>query len=453
MTPATPSSGGPEETRAAARRFADLARDLVATERNVFWLDAGEGATSGVSYLGAGARVLLSRDGRTTVDGRPVAGDAIAALRPALADAPTGPGGHPFRGGWVGWFSYEYGADLVGVPRAQTDLPDALLVQPDRLWAFDHGSGTVEQVLTTAREPVPPVARATSAPSSSARPQPPTVTWRHDRAAYLSAIEACQAAIARGDAYQVCLTNEARVSDPGDAFEAYERLRASSPAPHGAFLRIGDVAVASSSPERFLRVDGRRVVTRPIKGTRPRGADSASDAALARELRSDEKERAENLMIVDLMRNDLGRVARLGSVEVEELFSVESFSSVHQLVSTVAAVLDDDRDALDALAASFPAGSMTGAPKHRAMTILAGLESGPRGAYAGTFGWIGADGGLDLAMVIRSIVFAGGEARIGTGGGITALSKPESEVAETLLKARPLLAALGLPAELAAHRS
>jgi anthranilate synthase component 1 len=430
-------------TSVAARAFAAQARTLIETEANVFWLDAGPRATTGVSYLGSASRVLVLSDGRVTLDGEVVGSDVLSVLRESLSSVPTGPGRHPFRGGWVGWFSYEYGAGLVGVPRAPSDLPDAVFLECDRLWAFDHADGVVETVLTSGRSAVAP-------PPSAPPGGVPRVTWRHDRRSYLESIAASQAAISRGDAYQICLTNEARVSHPGDALETYLRLREENPAPFGGFVRAGGVTIASCSPEQFLHVDAAgTITTRPIKGTRRRDADPSIDADLAAELAADEKERAENLMIVDLMRNDLGRVAQLGSVDVTALFSVESFSSVHQLVSTVTAELDPAMDALDLVGAAFPAGSMTGAPKHRAMSILRELEDGPRGVYSGAFGWIGADGALDLAMVIRTIVFAHGEARIGTGGGITALSRPEEEVAETLLKAAPLLEALGLPVELA----
>jgi anthranilate synthase component 1 len=431
-------------TTVAARAFAAQARALIETETNVFWLDAGPRATAGVSYLGSASRVLVVSDGRVTLDGEIVGSDVLAVLRESLPSVPTGPGSHPFRGGWVGWFSYEYGAGLVGVPRASGDLPDAMFLECDRLWAFDHADGTLETILSSERPAVAPPHPSTPAGGV------PRVTWRHDPRSYLDAIAASQAAIARGDAYQICLTNEARISNPGDALETYLRLREDNPAPYGGFLRAGDVTIASCSPEQFLHVDAEgAITTRPIKGTRRRDPDPSIDADLAAELAADEKERAENLMIVDLMRNDLGRVARLGSVDVAALFSVESFSSVHQLVSTVTAELDPALDALDLVRAAFPAGSMTGAPKHRAMSILQELEDGPRGVYSGAFGWIGTDGALDLAMVIRTIVFAHGEARIGTGGGITALSRPDEEVAETLLKAAPLLEALGLPVELA----
>jgi anthranilate synthase component 1 len=216
-------------------------------------------------------------------------------------------------------------------------------------------------------------------------------------------------------------------------------LRRSSPAHHGAYLRIGETTLLSASPETFLRVVDGVVQTRPIKGTRPRHTDAERDAALAAELAANDKEQAENLMIVDLMRNDLARICQLGTVTVTSLLQVESYAHVHQLVSTVEGRLQPSLDVLDAVAACLPAGSMTGAPKRRSIELLAQLEAGPRGIYSGAFGYLGVDGSADLAMVIRSIVVTGSLATIGAGGGVTALSDPEAEVAEMHLKAAALL--------------
>jgi anthranilate synthase component 1 len=274
---------------------------------------------------------------------------------------------------------------------------------------------------------------------------PAVARWRHSPERYEELVHECQEAIRRGDAYQLCLTNEITAPVHPDPLQSYLALRSSSPSHHGGYLRSGGVALLSASPERFLAVDSGGVLeTKPIKGTRPRGHTPQSDRALAEELLGSDKERAENLMIVDLMRNDLSRVAALGSVEVTKLLDVESYSAVHQLVSTVRARLRDGLDSLDALSALFPAGSMTGAPKISAMRILHRLEQGPRGVYAGAFGYVGLDGSLDLAMVIRSIVLTPAGASIGTGGGITALSSPAEEVEETRLKAAPLRAVLGV---------
>ena len=208
---------------------------------------------------------------------------------------------------------------------------------------------------------------------------------------------------------------------------------------------MGAVSVVSSSPEQFLRVSASGVVSsKPIKGTRPRSSDAVLDAQLADELRNNEKERAENLMIVDLMRNDLGKVSEPSDVVVSKLFDIESYASVHQLVSTITAVLKPGLGVFDAVEAAFPAGSMTGAPKQSAMEILAGLEGNPRGIYSGCFGYISYTGSADLAMTIRTIVFKDGVATIGIGGGITIDSDPEAELLETKLKAKALLKALGV---------
>jgi len=273
--------------------------------------------------------------------------------------------------------------------------------------------------------------------------EPGDVSLRHSDVEYLKLIETCKEHIAKGDAYQLCLTNQITVQTANDPFAVYLKLRSSNPAPYSSFIRIGQVTLVSSSPEQFLRVTGDVVSTKPIKGTRPRGTDPESDKALALELVNNEKERAENLMIVDLMRNDLGKVSEPVNVVVSKLFDVESYATVHQLVSTVSAILKPGLGVFDAIAACFPAGSMTGAPKLRAIEILQGLEASPRGIYSGCFGYISFTGSADLAMTIRTIVFEEGLATIGIGGGITIDSVATEELAETKLKARALLQALG----------
>jgi len=273
--------------------------------------------------------------------------------------------------------------------------------------------------------------------------EPGAISLRQSDAEYLKLIESCKEHIAKGDAYQLCLTNQITVETANDPLAVYMKLRSSNPAPYSSFIRIGQVTLVSSSPEQFLKVTGDVVSTKPIKGTRPRGTDPESDKALALELVNNEKERAENLMIVDLMRNDLGKVSEPSDVVVSKLFDVESYATVHQLVSTVSAVLKPGLGVFDAVAACFPAGSMTGAPKLRAIEILQGLEVTPRGIYSGCFGYISFTGSADLAMTIRTIVFEEGLATIGIGGGITIDSVASEELAETKLKARALLQALG----------
>lgn len=268
--------------------------------------------------------------------------------------------------------------------------------------------------------------------------------WRDGTERYTQMITGALDAIREGEVYQICLTTEVQVETDMADWELHERLIDLSPTHHQALLRLGDYSLVSASPETFLTISAEGLVrTRPIKGTRPRGETPEDDAALARELVESDKERAENLMIVDLMRNDLQRVCETGSVNVSGLFEVETYSSVHQLVSTVEGQLRGDCEGVDALMACFPAGSMTGAPKHRAVTLLAQYESASRGIYSGIWGWWRLDGSMEWAMTIRSAVFHGGVVTIGVGGGITASSVAEQEIAEAGHKARRLLEALG----------
>jgi anthranilate/para-aminobenzoate synthase component I len=341
-------------------------------------------------------------------------------------------------GGVVGWLGYELGAQTQGTHIHSSRYPDARLIFIDRMLAFDHEHRTVTLfALSDATGVEEWFDRTTAALSrfgepSSGEPSTPTpiasessaITWRHNPAQYLELVRQCQAFIARGDAYQLCLTNEIRVDVHPDPLDAYFVLRALNPSHHGGFLRFGEVALLSSSPEQFLEISPNAVITtKPIKGTRPRGVTSESDAALRSELLDSEKERAENLMIVDLMRNDLGRVAATGSVAVTSLFEVESYSSVHQLVSTVQASLGPGVSGVDVVASCFPAGSMTGAPKISAMTILDQLEQGSRGLYSGVFGYFGRRSNR-LAMIIGALFDKAGAAI--KGGELRAFQRKNS---------------------------
>jgi len=228
-----------------------------------------------------------------------------------------------------------------------------------------------------------------------------------------------------------------------DPLETFLRLRVSNPAPYSAFVTIDGFSLVSSSPEQFIQVKSTgQISSKPIKGTRPRGESELEDSEIAAELQQDLKERAENLMIVDLMRNDIGKVSEVGTVSVPRLFSIETYATVHQLVSTVTGQLAKGESAWSAVLAAFPGGSMTGAPKIRAMEIIAELEEGERGVYSGCVGYLTAEGSAEFAMVIRSLVFSGGVAKIGVGGGITIDSNPAAELEETKLKANVLLRAL-----------
>jgi anthranilate synthase component 1 len=428
---------------------ADAFQALYADRTDVAWLDSA--TPGGRSYIAASSRTISSDDV-----------DVLGYLRSDLAASRMDAAGSGFTLGWIGWIGYETRFATMRVPRTRdAPTPDAAFLWVDRALEFDHEAREVwlialgtdwdsellawrEQVLRSlgdVRIPSP-----LGFPTSGARP---TVTWRDTDADYLAMIRACKAEIAAGEAYQLCLTTLASVDLAPDAspdpVATYLALRASSPSHHGVLLRIGDVSLLSSSPEQFLSVTpGGTVESRPIKGTRPRGATPELDAALAAELLASDKERAENLMIVDLMRNDISRVSRIGSVEVPSLLAVESYAQVHQLVSTVRGELEDGLVGMDAVVACFPAGSMTGAPKSSATRILDELEGHPRGIYAGAFGYFGLDGRIDLAMVIRSIVLTRHGATVGAGGGITALSDPDEELAEVKLKAAALLRVLGV---------
>jgi para-aminobenzoate synthetase len=254
------------------------------------------------------------------------------------------------------------------------------------------------------------------------------------REQYLADIERSQAALAAGESYEVCLTDQISTDASPDPFHLYKTLRRANPAPFAAYLKLGEAAIVSSSPERFLSVDlERRVEARPIKGTTPRAADPARDAALKAELTEDEKTYAEHLMIVDLLRNDLGRVCEVGSVAVPELMIVEDYATVHQLISTVSGTLAEERTAVECARACFPGGSMTGAPKERTMEIIDDLEAEARGVYSGAIGYFGLDGCMDLSIVIRTIVMRPGRTTIGAGGAIVMQSDPEDEFEEFLV--------------------
>ncbi|MFM9557384.1 aminodeoxychorismate synthase component I [Streptomyces caniscabiei] len=446
--------------------------DLYGAAAHAFWLDSSrtDDDLGRFSFMGDGsgplARVATadvhSRTVRVTArDGlRLLTGDFLdwldQDLRSIRVDAPDLP--FDFALGWVGSLGYELGTESGGRPTHQSAEPDATMLFADRAVAFDHHTGTTHLLAlaedgatsaattwldtTTAR--LTRLAGRELAPAPAAPGRPAPITLRHDRDAYLELIRRCQEQIAAGESYEICLTNMAEAHVALDPWQGYRRLRRISPGAHGSLLRFGDLSVLSSSPERFLRVraDG-TAESRPIKGTRPRGSTPAHDRALAEELRADEKERAENLMIVDLVRNDLGRVCEIGSVTASEVFTVETHATVHQLVSTVRGTLRADSGAVHCVRAAFPGGSMTGAPKERTMRIIDELEGGARGVYSGAIGYFSLLGTADLSIVIRTAVVTPDRVRYGIGGAITALSDPEAEFEETAVKAAPLLALVG----------
>lgn len=441
---------GPRETmarlRAGGERYA-LLESALPMPRQAQW-----------SYVAGPARATLYTDGDGTVlarGGRVAARwddpfEALAAIAaPRVADAGR-PDGLGFAGGWVGALGYDLAHRLHRLPRrAAPDpaLPSMWWMQVDQVLAFHHPSGrwwhctlhgdghderTRQRTLALARG---------DAPARSGWHAGPAVR-RMDRDAHAAGVHALREAIARGDVLQVNLTRREDLAFDGDPWSLYEDLVAAHPAPFAAFLEAPGFAIASCSPERFLQLRGDRVEARPIKGTAGRGRDPVHDDAQRAALAASEKDRAENLMIVDLMRNDLGRVARTGSVRVPELFALEPYASVWQMVSTVEARLREGAGAADLLRACWPPGSMTGAPKRQAMALIEELEPLQRGFYAGSIGYLDVAGGLDLSVVIRSAVVADGRAMVQVGGGIVADSQPAAEWEETVAKGRRLLEVL-----------
>lgn len=434
---------------------AEVYRSVFTGHSRVVWFDSGQPASGGMSYIGVGGPLALSSvaDTTVTVDGAVRPGTIFEFLRQQLREADSEPG-LGFRLGWVGWLGYELRAQTMAAQTRATGIrsgsryPDAAMLFVDRAIVFDHASRTMALIALGSDAMAELRSAVDNAdwlpPHVPVQPTPVGVEWATSDEDYLEQIRQCQAVITAGDAYQLCLTTEARVAGRFDPLDTYLALRSSSPSHHGALFVVDDLALLSSSPEQFLAVSPQGVVeSKPIKGTRRRGRTSAEDEAMVVELVSSDKERAENLMIVDLMRNDIGRVSQIGSVAVTSLLAVETYAQVHQLVSTIRGQLADGRTGIDAIEACFPAGSMTGAPKSSAVTILDRLEERTRGLYAGAFGYFSLDGRIDLAMVIRSIVLDQHGATLGAGGGITALSVPLEELEEMHLKAAALLAVLG----------
>jgi len=420
-------------------------------------------------FLDSSVHGTLGRYSFLTADPVAVARTPEAArdlLRPHRC--PLLPGVPPFQGGIAGYLGYDWGAELERVARPSADrftpqIPDVELALYDWVIAWDHLDEQAWLISTGIKDGGRSqgdewaAARAAwvrdrlGAPAPAIREHPVTASGppqsNFTRAEYEGAVSRIRDYIAAGDVYQVNLSQRFHAPFPGSSLALYRRLRARNPAPFGAYLEFAGGAVTSISPERFLRLDAttRATEARPIKGTRPRGSTPGEDSALARELLESEKDRAENVMIVDLLRNDLGKVCRAGSVAVPKLFALESHPTVHHLVSTVTGVLADDRDAFDLLRAAFPGGSVTGAPKIRAMEIIAELERAPRALYCGAIGYVSTTGAMDFNIPIRTIVLQGGAATFHAGAGIVWDSEPAAEYQETLAKARTMIDALTSP--------
>ncbi len=412
-----------------------LFRSLYSEERYAFWLDSSlVSEKSRFSYMGAGTEVLPA----------PFLTSLDNSLRNIAVDAPPLP--FAFTGGYIGYLGYELKSECGAPATHRSPFPDAILLRVDRFLAIDHLENTLwivsccEPDLETEKRIAESVfIRVDQRPTSS---PPVPFTLATDRPDYLRLIAECQSRIAAGESYEICLTNQIRIPTDISPLAYYEGLRHLNPAPHSAFLHLDDIDIACSSPERFLRIDATgNIESRPIKGTIRRGSTPEEDAELRSALACSEKNRAENLMIVDLTRNDLTRVCEPGSVHVPEMMQVETYATVHQLVSTIAGKLAPGITAVDCIRAAFPGGSMTGAPKLRTLEILDELEPTARGIYSGSIGYIGYNGVTDLNIVIRTAVFHHGVASIGVGGAIVYQSLPEDEWDEMLLKAQAPLRA------------
>jgi para-aminobenzoate synthetase component 1 len=467
----------------AAERFADLPYLLL--------LDStADGERTGrFSFLAADPHTLIRSRGdlseRLEQPGHRwvrFSGDALSGAREALAPfaGEPVPGLPPFQGGAAGYIGYDWGATLERLPTPRYDdlgLPDVMLGLYDWVVAWDHCEGAAWIVSTgipksgadrarRAEERAAMVrarlagrgaggqAGPSSSPAREISPAPsyPVLgvegaeeiglrsTFTHR--GYLSVVSRVREYILAGDIFQANLSQRFQAPLIEPPFALYRRLRRINPAAFGAYLDFGDVQLLSASPERFLKLAGRRVETRPIKGTRPRGLGPMHDALLGRVLAESDKDRAENVMIVDLLRNDLSRVCLPGTVRVPELFALEQHPTVHHLVSTVVGELEPKADAVDLLRATFPGGSITGAPKVRAMEIIAELEPTRRGVYCGSVGYLSATGDMDTSIAIRTAVVRNGAVYFQAGGGIVADSEPEAEYRETLDKARGIIRTL-----------
>ncbi|MBD2199419.1 MULTISPECIES: aminodeoxychorismate synthase component I [Calothrix] len=447
--------------------FVQLFQDSV----NAFWLDSSlvESGLSRFSFMGDGSGInsLLVRYHTQTQELIITQSNTITRRQESIFDylqreiderrCKSNELPFDFNCGFVGYFGYELKAECGSQLVHSSPLADAIFLLADRVIAIDHQQKCVYllQLVKKGQTQQPETwfddiqqQLENLAPLPEIVPQnnqqPLEFRLHRDRAAYIQDINHCLGEIHEGETYQVCLTNQLQTEATPDPLNFYRKLRKINPAPYSAFLRFGDLAIACSSPERFLRIDCQGwVETKPIKGTLPRGETPEADFLLREQLRHSEKDRAENLMIVDLLRNDLGRVCEVGTVHVPKLMDVETYATVHQLVTTIRGKLQSHLHAVDCIRASFPGGSMTGAPKIRTMQIIDRLEKQARGVYSGAIGFLGLNGAADLNIVIRTAVFTPQQTSIGIGGGIVALSDPQMEFQETMLKAQALIEAMG----------
>ncbi|MGV8083043.1 MAG: anthranilate synthase component I [Coriobacteriia bacterium] len=435
------------------------------------------------SFLGVGDREVISGRGHeVVVENGGVRGEyAEDPLRVVSRELGVGsvarvPGLPLFVGGAVGYVGYETASSFERVPRHDSDalgVPDFTFMLADVVVAFDHARRVMQVIAPVRPGGAPDIAydAALKRIDSYLRridggvcgaelgaygaEMPVDIRAHTSREEFVEQVKAAKEHIAAGDIFQVVLSQRYSAPFEGDGLDLYRVLRAVNPSPYMLYIRTRDVTLVGSSPEPLVRVEDDTVLTRPLAGTRPRGLSAAEDSRLRAELLADEKERAEHVMLVDLGRNDLGRVCGPGTVSVDSLMEVEYYSHVMHITSTVIGKLADGKDAFDALKATFPAGTLSGAPKVRAMEIIRDLEPEARGPYAGTVGYFGLDGAMDMCVTIRTVVLANGCAYVQSGAGIVADSDPETEYEECMHKAGAMQKALQLAAgmRMAAERS
>ena len=437
-----------------------------------FLLESVEGGehVGRYSFLGKDPFLILkSRGGKTIVDRAGETSESDKAFIPTLRDLMAGfnspfvPDLPRFTGGAVGYLGYDAAAwfEPVKLQAALEEQDEAGFMLFDTVLAFDHvrhriliianaritGDDDLESLYQFARAKIGFVERELER-TLSKPPKPEAaaleVTSNVTREEFEQMVHTAKEYIAAGDVYQVVLSQRFEAAVAADPFTVYRALRHVNPSPYMYFIRLGDRSIVGSSPEMLVRVEGRRIETHPIAGTRPRGRNPEEDMLMAEELKRSEKERAEHVMLVDLGRNDVGRVSAYGSVRVPTYMTLERYSHVMHLVSIVEGKLADEYDRLDALVACFPAGTVSGAPKVRAMEIIAELEHSRRGVYAGAVGYLDFAGNLDCCITIRTVVMERGRAYVQAGAGIVADSNPAAEYQETRDKARAVIAALEL---------
>lgn len=434
------------------------------------------GKSARYSFVGSGATAIVIKDGKISVGGSEVkhAGGPVAFLKDFMAgykqQAPVyvrkesfsgeNPPLPPFSGGLAGFISYDFVRYVDPIGNTATDdigCPDVELLFVDDLVVFDHvrrkkmlianAMGKEDSAIMQARERLRSMEEKLARPACAvSKPQHPAkpfvVKCPTSKEQYMDMVTRSKEYILDGDAFQIVLSQRQEVETDVDHVVLYRHLKQINPSPYMYFLEFGDISIVGSSPEILVKVDDGKVILRPIAGTRPRGKTEEEDKRLEVEMKADPKEVAEHVMLVDLGRNDVGKVSRFGSVKVDDFMGVEKYSHVQHIVSNVFGDLAEWKDAVDALAATFPAGTVSGAPKTRAMQIIEELEGRRRGLYAGCVGYISFNGNADLAIAIRTILLKGGKAYVQAGAGIVMDSVPENEYYEAMNKGAAMLKAL-----------